>query len=159
MTFPRDAGELTAVFRPSAGNDSVTFPNGTVPRFVAPGSATGERFGLFEWHMAGPRGERDSGHFHKTFSESFYILSGEVTLFDGREWVTARQGDFLFVPEGGVHGFTNESDAPASMLVLFTPGPAREKFFQELAEIRHSGRELDEEEWAELYARHDQYRA
>ena len=34
-------------------------------------------------------------------------------------------GDFLFVPEGGIHGFRNESGAPASMLLLFAPGAPR----------------------------------
>jgi hypothetical protein len=28
-------------------------------------------------------------------------------------------GDFLHVPEGGVHGFRNDSDAAATMLILF----------------------------------------
>lgn len=33
------------------------------------------------------------------------MLSGEVDLHDGRAWHTATAGDFLYVPEGGVHGF------------------------------------------------------
>ena len=159
MTYPKDTGELSAVLHPSADHESVTYPNGTTTRFVATTSATGGRFGLFEWNMSGDTGGRGSGHFHKTFSESFYIMSGEVMLFDGKDWVRTTQGDFLHVPEGGVHSFTNESGEPASMLIMFTPGPAREEYFRELAEIRSSGRELDEDEWTELYARHDQYRA
>jgi hypothetical protein len=43
------------------------------------------------------------------------------------------------------------------MLILFAPGPPREKYFTELAEIRESGRVLTDEEWLELWARHDQY--
>ena len=124
MTYPHNSGELSAVFRPSAANDSVTFPNGTVPRFIAPSTATGGRFGLFEWNMAGPRGERDSGHFHKTFSESFYILEGTISLYNGEKWLDATPGDFLYVPPGGVHAFSNNSDSPASMLVLYAPGVA-----------------------------------
>lgn len=31
-----------------------------------------------------------------------------VRLFDGNAWLTARSGDFLYVPEGGVHGFRGE---------------------------------------------------
>ena len=42
---------------------------------------------------------------------------------------------------------------------LFAPAPPREKFFRELAEIADSGRELSAREWAEFYARHDQYPA
>lgn len=64
---------------------------------------------------------------------------------------------FLYVPPGGVHGFRNDSGAPASMLILFTPGVARENYFEELGEIRRSGRELSVQEWDELFARHDQF--
>jgi hypothetical protein len=42
------------------------------------------------------------------------------------------------------------------MLILFSPAPPREEYFKELAAIRASGRELSRDEWADLYARHDQ---
>lgn len=38
----------------------------------------------------------------------------------------------------------------------FTPGPPRERYFEELAEIRASGRTLTDAEWADVYRRHDQ---
>jgi hypothetical protein len=43
------------------------------------------------------------------------------------------------------------------MLILFVPGPPRERYFEELAEVIRSGRKLTEDEWLELWARHDQY--
>ncbi len=84
-------------------------------------------------------------------------MSGTVRLFDGSSWVDATQGDFLYVPEGGIHAFRNDSDEPASMLILFAPGAPREAYFRETAEIAEAGRQLTEEEWTELFARHDQY--
>ena len=57
-------------------------------------------------------------HFHRTISESFFVISGSIKLFDGRDWLDARPGDFLYVPEGGIHGLRNESGADASMLIL-----------------------------------------
>ena len=60
-------------------------------------------------------------HFHRTMAESFYLLSGTVRIYDGEEWVDAGVGDFAHVPPGGIHGFTNESGAPASMLIHFAP--------------------------------------
>jgi hypothetical protein len=42
------------------------------------------------------------------------------------------------------------------MSILFAPGIARERYFEELAEIRGSGAELSEQEWADFFARHDQ---
>jgi quercetin dioxygenase-like cupin family protein len=104
-----------------------------------------------------PAASGSSGrHFHRGFSESFYVISGTVRLFGGGAWTEVSEGGFLFVPPGGVHGFSNDSGAPASMLILFAPGVAREKYFEELASIRTSGAVLTDEEWADLFARHDQ---
>ena len=108
------------------------------------------------WTLA-PGGRR---RISQTFSESFYVLSGTVSLYDGREWIAAGAGDFLRVPEGGIHAFNNEScDEPAAMLILFAPAPPREQYFIELADISDSGRELSQEEWAAFLATHDQYSA
>lgn len=87
----------------------------------ATGATTAGRFGLYEWSMP-PHAAGATPHFHKTFSESFYVVSGTPRLYDGTRWVDATLGSFLYVPEGGVHGFANESDEPASMLILFAPG-------------------------------------
>ncbi|MFF4621559.1 cupin domain-containing protein [Nonomuraea jabiensis] len=95
-------------------------------------------------------------HFHRTFSESFFVLNGTVSLYDGESWAGGSPGDFLHVPPGGIHAFRN-SDGPATMLVLFAPGAPREAYFEELAEIVAGGRQLSEEEWTDLYGRHDQY--
>lgn len=137
--------------------ENLTFQtSGTQVRFVAPGTATRGQYGLFEWNMQ-PRTAGADAHFHKTFSESFFVLSGTVEFFNGQAWQSGRPGDFLYVPMGGVHGFRAMSDEPSSMLILFAPGPPRERYFRELAEIRESGRSLSDEEWTEFLARHDQY--
>ena len=130
-------------------------PSATV-RFVAPGSDTEGRLGLFRWDMA-PSAGGPAAHFHKTFSESFYVLAGTVRLYDGEHWVEARAGDFLHVPDGVVHAFANDADEPASMLILFAPGAPRERYFEELAELARTGGRLSPEDMTELYARHDQY--
>ncbi|GAA2962746.1 cupin domain-containing protein [Actinokineospora diospyrosa] len=155
MSYLGTTGELSARWRPVEEITVLDRPR-TSAHFIAPGSLTNGQYGMFRWDMApGASGPRP--HFHRTFSESFYILDGAVRLFDGQRWVTATAGDFLYVPEGGVHAFGNESDEPASMLILFAPGTAREDFFVELAERLESGRELPADDWAEFYARHDQY--
>jgi Cupin domain len=98
---------------------------------------------------------RDSRlHFHKSLSESFFVLSGKIRLYDGQNWVDGRPGDFLYVPGGGLHGFRNESGEPASMLILFAPGAPREANFEGLAEIGRTGVRLSPEEMAEFYPRH-----
>jgi mannose-6-phosphate isomerase-like protein (cupin superfamily) len=156
MSWPELTGEISARYRPVGAVPELTYPSGTHIRFVAPGSATDGQYGLFEWNMSGTPGGADP-HFHTTFSESFYITSGTVRLYDGQRWIDAKQGELVFVPACGIHAFNNASGAPASMLILFAPGPPREKYFTELAEIRASGRVLTDEERLELWARHDQY--
>jgi mannose-6-phosphate isomerase-like protein (cupin superfamily) len=149
-------GEISAVYRPEASVERLEIRSTTSALFVAPGTLTAGRYGLFRWDMDAQAGGAGA-HFHRTFSESFFILSGTVQLYNGEKWTDATAGDFLYVPEGGVHGFRNDSGEPASMLILFAPGPPRERYFQELAEISASGRRLTDEEWTELFARHDQY--
>jgi oxalate decarboxylase/phosphoglucose isomerase-like protein (cupin superfamily) len=87
-------------------------------------------------------------------SESFFVISGTVQLYDGKQWIDATAGDFVYVPEGGVHGFRNGSDDPASMLILFAPGSPREPYFEAIA-ARAAGRHFSDEEWEELCRRHD----
>jgi mannose-6-phosphate isomerase-like protein (cupin superfamily) len=157
VTYLRDTGEVSAQFHARDEVESLTFQtSGTHVRFVAPGAATMGQYGLFEWNMQPHTGGAEA-HFHKTFSESFFVMSGMVEFFDGDRWVPARAGDFLYVPMGGLHGFRALSDEPSSTLILFAPGAPRENYFRELAAIRDTGRTLTDEEWTEFLAQHDQY--
>jgi quercetin dioxygenase-like cupin family protein len=155
MSYTGETGEATAVYRQPEEVAPLKI-GATMARFLAPGSITGGRFGLFHWDV-GQGGSTANPHFHRTFSESFYVLGGAVELYNGTDWVQTSPGDFLYVPEGGIHGFRIDPDKGASMLILFAPGPPRERYFEELAEIVESGRQLGDEEWTEFMARHDQY--
>ena len=84
------------------------------------------------------------------------MLDGTIGLYDGKSWVDGRPGDFLFVPEGGIHGFRNDSGEPASMLILFAPGAPREDYFETLAEWGR-GNTMTDEEKAEFFLRHDTF--
>ena len=88
-------------------------------------------------------------------SEAFFVLHGSVALFARDQWTDAGPGDFLYVPPGGTHAFRNTSGSEASKLIVFAPDAPREDYFAELAEIRAAGRNLTNEEWDEVYARHD----
>ena len=158
MSLPDNTAGTRARFRAAAELSPLRMRSGAATRFTAPGSVTNGQFGLFEWDL-GAKGSGPAPHFHKTFSESFYILSGRVGLYDGHGWISSGPGDFLYVPMSGVHAFRNDSDTAARMLILFSPAPPREKYFEALAEIGESGRTLSYDEWTELFAAHDQYRA
>ena len=104
----------------------------------------------------GPAVSGPDPHFHRTISESFFILEGTVRIYDGTRWIDTRPGDFVHVPAGGIHGFRNESGAPAAMLLHFAPGAPREGYFEGLATFAASGRPSDEE-LADFYLRHDNH--
>ncbi|GAA4239264.1 hypothetical protein GCM10022254_58660 [Actinomadura meridiana] len=95
----------------------------------AHGAATDGEFGLYNVVGLPPAAETGT-HFHKTMSESFFVTGGTVTLFDGERWIDATKGDFLYAPVGGLHAIKNDSDGPASFLMLFVPGAPREGYFE-----------------------------
>ena len=145
-----DGGELSAWRHTPGSPPDVTYRSGVTCEYLAKGADTRGRFGLYRWTF----GEDESGpdaHFHRSISEQFYVLSGEVRLYDGTQWITARPGDFLYVPEGGIHGFRGADRA--SMLLMFAPGGPREDYFETLAR----GEPMTEEQRAEFMLRHDTY--
>ena len=154
MSYTGD-GEVSAQLRPGGSVETLRV-GATTARLVATGYLTAGRFGLFQWDMPAEAGGA-TPHFHRTFSESFYVVSGTVTIYDGRAWVPSRAGDFVYVPDGGIHGFRNDSGEAASMLILFTPGGPRDAYFREIAENIATGRQLSPEERTAFLARHDQY--
>ena len=83
------------------------------------------------------------------------MLSGTVRLYDGRAWIDARPGDFDYVPEGGVHGFRNESGEEASLLILFAPGAPREAYFEGLVELAEGRWKPTEDELLAFFEEHD----
>jgi mannose-6-phosphate isomerase-like protein (cupin superfamily) len=150
-----DTGLTNAWVRAAGSEPDLTYATGGTVHYLATGEATSGRFGLYRWEMAAePSGP--TPHFHRTLSESFYVLSGVVRLYDGQRWLDAAPGDFLYVPEGGIHAFRNESGEPASMLILFAPGAPREDYFETLARVGR-GLRMTEEERAAFFIRHDTY--
>jgi mannose-6-phosphate isomerase-like protein (cupin superfamily) len=156
LPYPEDrysgaTGEASATLRPDVTPGEIQ-RGALTARYLATGASTDGQFGLYRWEMGPGRGGPDP-HFHRSISESFYVLSGTVRLHDGHGWVDGRPGDFLYVPQGGVHGFRNESGEPASMLILFTPGAPREDYFERV----HTVGQMSEEERDEFFRRHDTY--
>jgi mannose-6-phosphate isomerase-like protein (cupin superfamily) len=145
-------GEISARYRPADTAPELLTRSGGSTHYLATGQSTHGEFGLYRLNMA-PRAGGPATHFHRTISESFFVLDGTVRIYDGERWVDTAQGDFLYVPQGGLHAFRNDSDEPASMLLLFTPGAPREEYFEKVAEV--SG--WPEDERAEFFFKHDTY--
>lgn len=144
------AGEASASYRPAGGPPDLSYPSGTRVHYLATAAGTDGSYGLYRWEM-GPEPSGPGPHFHRSISESFYILSGSVRIYDGNRWIDTAPGDFVHVPAGGIHGFRNESGEPATMLLHFAPGAPREAYFEGLLGVA----ELSEPERAEFFLRHD----
>jgi mannose-6-phosphate isomerase-like protein (cupin superfamily) len=151
--YQGDGGEVTARFRSVDTPPELPRPTGAA-HFLATGASTSGRFGLYRWDM-GPEPGGAQPHFHRTMSESFFVLDGAVQLYDGTTWLDAQPGDFVYVPEGGVHGFRNTSGADASLLILFAPGAPREAYFRGLVEIAEGRWAPTHEELQAFLEEHD----
>jgi quercetin dioxygenase-like cupin family protein len=148
-----DEGERSATLRPHDDGPDLTYRNGGTVDYLATGASTGGAFGLYRWNF-GPRRTGPDPHFHRTISESFFVLDGTVRIHDGGDWRDTRAGDFVHVPPGGVHGFRNESGEPASMLLMFTPGAPREEYFETLKKLGE-GLTMTDAERDAFFAAHD----
>jgi quercetin dioxygenase-like cupin family protein len=91
-------------------------------------SDTKGAYSLMHWSV--PAGASAVPHAHELYEETFYILSGELEVLLGETMQTVSMGDFVRVPAGTRHGFTNQSNDQVAMLVGLTPGGMEELFYK-----------------------------
>ena len=155
--YPADVyqggGEASAWLRPDATEPEIRYAAGGTCEYLATGDSTGGLYGLYRWTF-GAAESGPSPHFHRSITESFYVLEGTVRVHDGTDWVTASAGDFLHVPQGGIHGFRGGDHA--RMLLMFTPGAPREDYFETLAAVGR-GMPMSDDERAAFMLQHDTY--
>lgn len=155
MSYPESvytpgAGEISARYRPADTAPELLTRGGGSTHYLATTESTHGEFGLYRINM-GPKAGGPAEHFHRSISESFFVLDGTVRIYDGERWTDATAGDFLYVPQGGLHAFRNDSEEPASMLLLFTPGAPREEYFETVGKVS----DWPEKERAEFFIKHD----
>jgi quercetin dioxygenase-like cupin family protein len=123
--------------------------------FKAVGSDTHGHLGLFE-NVIQPGGTAPALHIHKQMEEMFYVLEGEVEIKVGNQTIQGQPGAFVLVPRSTPHTFANLGTKPAKLLIMFTPGGEREKYFEGLAELLKDGKKPDREALLELMRQFDQ---
>jgi uncharacterized RmlC-like cupin family protein len=87
-------------------------------------------------------GVRSQAHSHGEHESAVYVLEGEVVTWFGDELlkhVTARAGDFVYIPAGVTHVAANYGDADAVALVARTDPNGQEdvKMFPKLDRLAH----------------------
>jgi uncharacterized RmlC-like cupin family protein len=87
-------------------------------------------------------GVRSQAHSHGDHESAAYVLEGEVVTWFGDELlkhVTARPGDFVFIPAGVPHVAANYGDVDAVALVARSDPQGQEnaKMFPKLDRLAH----------------------
>src|SRR4051812_7078198 len=74
-------------------------------------------------------------HYHESWDETVYGLSGVTSWrIDGVD-VTIEPGQHVFIKRGIVHGFRNDTAAPATCLCILSPGMLGPGYFREMAAL------------------------
>jgi quercetin dioxygenase-like cupin family protein len=77
-------------------------------------------------------------HVHANEDEAFYLLAGVLDISAGEETFAALAGDFVFLPRGTPHCFTNPGVDAARALILCTPA-GLDRFFDEVGSPARPG--------------------
>ncbi len=99
--------------------------------FLVSGEESGGSYTTMELLI--PPGKGAGLHVHDNEEEQFYVLEGKLTYWVGDQTFHVATGDFVHIPRGTMHGFTN-GERPAKLLATFSPaGP--ERFFKQAGEL------------------------
>ncbi|WP_236667643.1 MULTISPECIES: hypothetical protein [unclassified Nonomuraea] len=88
MSYPEpryfgETGEHSGTFALSGREpDLFMGVGGTQVHYLATGGSTNGAYGLYRYEM-GPRPGGPEPHFHRTMTESFYVLSGTIRFYNG----------------------------------------------------------------------------
>lgn len=109
----------SGAFYVPSGQGPTVWAAGDIYTIKATGAQTHGGFGLIEATV--PAGGGPGPHAHPNEEETFYLLAGELEFLDGDTTFTAVAGDFIHIPRGVRHRFTNVGNHAARMLFWFTP--------------------------------------
>jgi len=107
-------------------------------RFLHTKEDTAGGVDVFEM-TAQPNARMPVPHYHESWDETVYGLTGIITFrIDGRD-VDLQPGQSAFIKRGVVHGFRNTSEAPATCLCVLSPGVLGPAYFRDMAALLAGG--------------------
>jgi quercetin dioxygenase-like cupin family protein len=124
-------GDKPVVLRAGEGT-TIQGPAGGPLTYKARAAQTRGSLTAFENEIA--PGDGPPLHVHDREGESWFVIAGDLRFRLGDELHDAPAGTFVHVPAGTPHCFQNVGDAPARILVLFSPA-GMEEFFDRFAEL------------------------
>lgn len=124
---------------------------------VVPGDAVGDAMTILRY-TAPPNFVGARPHRHTVTVEVFQVIEGVLTVQLAGSELSLGAGDTVAVPTDTVHGFRNDTAAPAVFLVVAAPA-GLERFLRELAPLileQSTWPPEDPAPFVELGLRHDQ---
>ena len=110
--------------RKSLKDDTVYEPPLTIGFGI--NSETAEGAPMTMGHTIIPPSGRNQRHYHVNTAAGMYIMKGRLRMFIGPDIdvkeVVAEEGDFVFMPQGMIHGLLNLSDTESAELIFTYPG-------------------------------------
>lgn len=107
--------------------------------FVETADQTGGEWTLIEVEVA-PGGGVPMAHVHPYQTETFEVLSGELSMTCGRDSVVAGPGDFVRVAAGQVHKFRNATAYPVRFRCTVAPAREFERFIETMFALAADGK-------------------
>lgn len=122
-------------------------------QFLESKDENGGSLDMFEMTVQ-PNARMPIAHYHESWDETIYGLTGvTVWRIDGLD-VTLESGQHVFIKRGIVHGFRNDTTAPATCLCILTPGALGPGYFREMAALLADGTPPDPAKMKETMLRY-----
>ncbi len=110
-----------------AGSSQAHLVFGDIFRFLVTSQESNGSYSTMQ--VSVPPGNGPGPHLHEDAEEQFFVIEGQLTFIVGDETFEMSTGDFIHIPRGVPHSFTN-GPAPAKLLATFGPGHAGDLFEQ-----------------------------
>ena len=125
-------------------------------KILEDGSSTGNQLGAVE-AIIPAHTTQTPPHLHRAHVETILMRSGTLQFTVANGLYNVKEGEFLVVPIGAPHTFSNPFDTPAVFHASFSPASFI-GYFREMAEITTRGMPSAEQIF-EVMARYDTYPA
>jgi quercetin dioxygenase-like cupin family protein len=135
--MPTGHQEVTTVIR--AGDRLVNEVTGETITFLETAADTDGAYTLIEVEVA-PGGGVPMAHVHPNQSETFEVISGELSMKAGGDTLVAKAGDVVTVAPGQVHKFWNAGDAPVTFRCTVAPALEFERFLETMFALAADGK-------------------
>lgn len=138
--------------RPMPDSEDIQVGDLTI-RFLVDGGDSDGSAALFEVEVPAD-GRVPVPHSHDAYEETMYGLEGTVTWTVDSEKREVGPGGHVCIKRGQVHGFVNDSGAPAKQLAVVTPAAIGPDFFRDMAALLGGPGPPDREALGEVMRRH-----